>query len=444
MKKWYKVLEQQVKGNQKDGHIPGATFRPGNTSDTEFAWVNQSDKPARNPYQEEGEDDDAEHPTLGQSEFNMSRNASSTSLRSRSATGDSGPPMQGGVRAAAPRFATGFQQPPLSVHTQVPNNPHGAASPVERPGQSYFSPTVESPMSSRTSGSSGMYPFPRQATPQNGWHEEHNRFTAPAMARTASREGSMMNGYSSLSARSAQRPSLPPMAHQTPQHAAMNQNRMRSASSPDIQNQLNGRRPSLGQGNQPPIPDVPVPPFPAHIVQMKGPINRSQNNSPTNQALSLPVRAATQSPGVQREKLSHQDSYYGRMDSRSQNSTPLSMVTDRRYANGPNGLPIPEPPSPTQLKVKVSFDGNYITLVAGMNITYQILVDRIDAKLGRLQEASIAGGSLRLRYRDEDGDFVTIRSDEDIHIAFSDWKEQQKTQLQHGQVGEIQLFCQAV
>ena len=444
MKKWYKILEQQVKGNQKDGHIPGATFRPGNTSDTEFAWVNQSDKPARNPYQDEGEDEDPEHPKMGQSEFSMSRNASSTSLRSRSATGDSGPPMQGGVRAAAPRFAPGFSQPALSLQTQVPNNQHSAVSPVERVGQSYFSPAVESPLSTRTSGSSGMYPFPRQATPQNGWPEEHNRFTAPAMARSASREGSLMNGYSALRAQTAQRPSLPPMAHQNSQHAAMNQNRMRSASSPDFQNQVNGRRPSLGQGGQPPIPDVPVPPFPAHIAQMKGPINRSQNNSPTNQTVSLPVRAATQSPGVQREKLAQHD-YHGRMDSRSQNSTPLSMVTDRRHVNGVNGAASnPEPPSPTQLKVKVSFDGNYITLVAGMNITYQILVDRIDAKLGRLQDASIAGGSLRLRYRDEDGDFVTIRSDEDIHIAFSDWKEQQKSHLQHGQVGEIQLFCQAV
>ena len=103
-----------------------------------------------------------------------------------------------------------------------------------------------------------------------------------------------------------------------------------------------------------------------------------------------------------------------------------------------------EPPAPTQLKVKVSFDNNYVTLVVGMNISYQSLVDRIDAKLSRFTASSIGRGSIRLRYKDDDGDFVAIRSDEDIHIAFSDWREQQRSQLLLGGLGEIQLFCQGV
>ncbi len=100
-------------------------------------------------------------------------------------------------------------------------------------------------------------------------------------------------------------------------------------------------------------------------------------------------------------------------------------------------------PTPTQLKVKVSFENNYVTLVVAMNISYQSLVDRIDAKLARFTNSAIGRGSIKLKYRDEDGDFVTIRSDEDIHMAFSDWREQQRSQLlQQGQLGEIQLFCQ--
>jgi cell division control protein 24 len=103
-----------------------------------------------------------------------------------------------------------------------------------------------------------------------------------------------------------------------------------------------------------------------------------------------------------------------------------------------------EMPLPTQLKVKVNCDGNYVTLVVAFNITYQSLIDRIDAKVGRFSNNAIARGTMRLRYRDEDGDFVTIESDEDIQIAFQEWREAQKNQFHTGQLGEIELFCASV
>jgi cell division control protein 24 len=99
---------------------------------------------------------------------------------------------------------------------------------------------------------------------------------------------------------------------------------------------------------------------------------------------------------------------------------------------------------PTQLKVKVNCDGNYVTLVVAFNITYQSLIDRIDAKVGRFSSNAIARGTMRLRYRDEDGDFVTIESDDDIQIAFQEWRESQKLQYHTGQLGEIELFCLSV
>jgi len=100
-----------------------------------------------------------------------------------------------------------------------------------------------------------------------------------------------------------------------------------------------------------------------------------------------------------------------------------------------------EPELPNQLKVKVNCIGNYVTLVAGYNIKYQVLVDRIDAKVGRFSNNAISQGTMRLRYRDEDGDLVTIESDDDVRIAFQEWREAQKYQYQAGQLGEIELFC---
>ncbi len=101
----------------------------------------------------------------------------------------------------------------------------------------------------------------------------------------------------------------------------------------------------------------------------------------------------------------------------------------------------PDLPMPTQLKVKVNYDtSNYMTLVVAYNITYQSLIDRIDAKLARFTNSSIGKGNLKLRYRDEDEDFVSIESDDDIQIAFMEWREGVRNMYNTG-VGEIELFC---
>ncbi len=67
-------------------------------------------------------------------------------------------------------------------------------------------------------------------------------------------------------------------------------------------------------------------------------------------------------------------------------------------------------------------------------------VYRIDAKLARFTTSSISKGLLKLRYRDEDGDFVAIEGDDDIQIAFMEWREGVRN-MYSGGVGEIELFC---
>ena len=103
-----------------------------------------------------------------------------------------------------------------------------------------------------------------------------------------------------------------------------------------------------------------------------------------------------------------------------------------------------EPYMPSQLKAKVCFDDNYITLVIASNIQFRSLTDRIDAKLARFTNHSIGSGTVRLRYRDEDGDYVWIDSDEAVNDAFLDWRETHADRIAAGQVGEILLFCHSV
>ncbi|CAJ2511709.1 Uu.00g073340.m01.CDS01 [Anthostomella pinea] len=461
MKKWAAGLDVQRKEN-----VPIATVSP-EAATPDFAWTRNVSM--ENPYAQQDDDDDDDDdeppptasqlptPSVGYGSTGgvMTRNASSTSLRNRSGAIESTQSLAGIARAPPPRFAV--PPPPgapghLSLQTQST-----AQSPGHYGGESYFSPTAESPASTRTStastmfGPNGQYPFPRTGTPQGGW-EDHNRYTAPAAPRAPSRDGpSPMNG------RNPRGPSLPVLASQ---QSLAQQQRSRSYSTPDINGQPTGRR----TNSSTPVPAVPGIPAHLHPAHHDSNIPRSQTGSPRQ---DIPIRTNTQSPGVQRDRMTSQSGQYGggtmaqfpTQPIYSRQTTPAPgqntgssvpqalSLDDRQPVSPPLGsasqigpLSSPDLPIPTQLKVKVNCEtGTYVTLVVPFNITYQSLVDRIDAKLARFTNNSIGKGNLKLRYRDEDGDNVTIESDDDIQIAFLEWREGSRNM--YGGVGEIELFC---
>ncbi|TGO44515.1 hypothetical protein BOTNAR_0807g00010 [Botryotinia narcissicola] len=491
MKKWYEGVDKQKK---EHANIGSQSSTSPDTALRNFGWERDQIASMPNPYAQDNEDEEEDYtgttaygsppnsgmpPNFGMPpNASMARNSSSNSLRSRSATNESNNPSLAGIaRAQPPRFPVGINiAPPLSLQTQM-------SGPLPSPGQklggdSYFSPIGESPApSARTSTSSTMFQFPqtsqfpRQPTPQGqGFWEDSNRYTAPAIVRVPSRDthGSVSGPSYQMNGRTPQRPSLPAMATSSQAAAAAAQQRSRSYSTPDINAQQGVRRLPNGALSTPQGQQVPaVPGIPAHLhPAYDAGVPRSQNNSPNG----LPVRTNTQSPGVQRERQLHQQH-------------PSQYANELQYSNGSQSLGVSQPnytrsnttqipttaldsrlpPSlisgnggmslspegdmllPTQLKVKVNCDGNYVTLVVAFNITYQSLTDRIDAKVGRFSTNAIARGTMRLRYRDEDGDFVTIESDDDIQIAFQEWSEAQKSQYHNtGQLGEIELFCLSI
>ncbi|KAI0874246.1 Rho guanyl nucleotide exchange factor [Hypoxylon argillaceum] len=459
MKKWAAGLDAQRKDN-----VAALTTSPEQPT-PDFTWMRNVNN-MENPYVQQDDDDDEEDEqpvpnqvspaNMGRSSTSgggiMARNTSSNSLRARSVTTDSGQSLASLTRAPPPQFP--LPAPPRQLSVQTGN----AQSPIPRGGESYFSPTVDSPASSRTSTAStllsqnGQYPFPRTSTPQGGWEDrDTNRYTAPAMPRAPSRDGpTPING------RNPRGPSMPVMASQ---QTLAQQQRSRSYSTPDINGQ-NTRR----ANSTTPVPAVPgIPPHlhPAHDSS----IPRSQTGSPRQ---DLPIRANTQSPGVQRERLTQQNGQYGgtmaqfptqpiyprqatpsagqipgptvpqplNPDGRQMVPSSLGSATPGNPLGG-DGLPIP-----TQLRVKVNYcdTGTYVTLVVPFHITYQSLSDRIDGKLARFTNSSISKGNLGLKYRDEDGDLVTIESDDDIQIAFLEWREGASNVYTNG-VGEIELFC---
>lgn len=542
MKKWASQIEVQRRKYRERGGGGSATSVGRNsdgskmvgTSATQFTYM-QNQGALENPYKnmedEDGdEEDDAEDEveTLvasGQpswvssgmggykSEFSQSRNGSTSSLRSRSTTGEShGGPLTASTTnssargsSSTPRFPTGNMQqqmPPLTLRTQQLQQ--AAISPGERGGDSYFSPTAsDSPVitSSRTSSSSGMYQFPRQPNgttpvyeePHHGGNHGTTRFTAPAMGGRPSinqTQTSAPNPYSS-------RPGQNGMPAQRGMHSAQqfpSQPRNRSASSPDIHNNANGPNgaqrqvpgTALRQQQQPPVPDVPPGPyFGGHVM---GAVPRSQSNSPSlmmsghrgpepqQRGMSpqlMNMRERTYAQGGGRDGAGYGGASAGSNTSRT--VTPVSSHSGRTgnafggvqttppLTTQPPTSALPTPPGqpqdpllepPTQLKVKVHCPSasQVLTLVVPLNISYQSLKDRIDAKLQRSTNLTLGGGTagdrgsqvVKLKYLDEE-DFVSIQSDEDVLTAFETWREQRgggDGGEGVGGMGEIELFCQ--
>ena len=476
------------------------------TSQTEFQYLRDQGT-LENPYAQLGvddEDDEAET-LLGtrssaastlvgngpyRSDHNQSHNGSSTSLRSRSGTGESGQTGPIVSRQGAPRFAPGsmLPGPPLSIRSRELD--HGARSPLDPVGESYFSPSESSPYnSSRTSSSStNYYNFARQqyAPGQHGYYEEGHggmRYTAPAPARHRQPSGSSAapNGYAS-----ADRPGPAPYRvaggglHGAQQLA--NQHRNRSASSPDIHNNGAGPAgrvlPGTGvNGAPPPLPDMP-----AHYQHGPHPALRSQTNSPGLPNGMIPPRGASPQTHRSTGRMQHLhdsgpmthsgipppqmglggplrrgDGMHAIQTSRS--VTPATGPVRSEYftpmAETPStargdwsAAPSSAEPSPTQVKVKVTCPAasQTLTLVVPLNIPYQSLKDRIDAKLQRSTNFSLSDrgpkdSQVKLKYLDEE-DFVSIQSDEDVQTAFEAWREQAEGARAAGEpMGEIELFC---
>ncbi|KAK4624552.1 Rho guanine nucleotide exchange factor scd1 [Fulvia fulva] len=471
LKKWNRQIEHQRKRYREPTtrlrNSDGS--RNGGTSVTEFTYM-QNQPALENPYQEDLSEDDDDVSTLANSmtgwsdsgayphhSFSQSRNGSSSSLRSRSTTGESSQTAASAYsRPAPPRLPSNVLPSPAALTLRTRELQQAAMSPGERAGDSYFSPTTattDSPMSSRTSASSGMYPFPRQVYTQNGYYEEGQgqRFTAPAMPRPPPSANST-NGHMSSNGYPATR--VPSGHSRYPPGAAMHSSqqmpsqRSRSASSPDIHN---GQRVAPRAGSQPPVPEMPV------GYQN---INRSQSNSPAL-ANGLPPRVSPQmtrdrqhsgqqdlSPTeyAQRPGVAHYHS--------SRTVTPVSM-NHAMSPPPPMVSSVPEGVStatPAQLKVKVNcpLAGQSLTLVVSTTISYSQLKDRIDAKLQRSTNLTLGDRSskgpdgqerthVKLKYLDDD-DYVSIQSDEDVQTAFETWREQKGEGI--GGMGEIELFCQ--
>lgn len=453
LRQWNLLIHKQVdiwKRNESDGPRISAGSKH-TTSNTEFLWMNGADlgDARRHSGGETTEDEDEEDEEIGSSAATpMARTDSANGVRVApgGAQNTFPPPRQ--PRYPMSNSAQYMQNNPLSV-TIHPHTQHLAG---DASNASYFSPVetpLATPMGLRQQAGSQQYPFPRQGTPST--HDEtRNGYASPALIKSTSRDS--LQNINNTGGQRLQRPSLPGVIQS---QTITQQNRLRSASSPNIHH-----LPAHPRQGAPPMPSLPAG-FAINSAQnnQMG-VSRSATGSPGLPIQMPPNRGSNQSPAGYQYMNSSIDNHQGHginnhhphdetgwtpqhigsaPNSRMQhigtmhqdyssnipvrNETPPNVIQENPKSTtnttSPTGTaPSSRPATVPSLKVKVSYVTDMFVIIVPQNIVYTHLMDRIERKVRLCGGASYnANQPLRVRYQDEDGDYITVNSDDDVQMA---------------------------
>jgi cell division control protein 24 len=75
------------------------------------------------------------------------------------------------------------------------------------------------------------------------------------------------------------------------------------------------------------------------------------------------------------------------------------------------------PTTTATVKVKVHYKEDLFVIIVNRTTDFQELLDKVGKKI-RLCGGRKEGTALRIKYRDEDGDMVSLGSNEDVQMAF--------------------------
>ena len=277
----------------------------------------------------------------------------------------------------------GMSLPPLPRTTSSSSTAMGVMSPGEypySPPSSYpASPTVSNSRGSTSSSSSwqrrsnGEGHSPMTETMSKFMTHNHDGSDDYTQGQPLSRNAS--TGYSYNATPSAA-PPVPPIPGQL---------RVRAQSSPNIHAAANPQWHNA--------PDMPTP-----ISHHRRPSNSSGPNSPTT-----PYPGGSY-PGVPAVPA---------IPSRHSSPRPDVSRTLRQQPSNSNlsaGVP--------QLKIKVNFQEDAYLIVVPIQIGYNELIERVEKKIRLCGCRRSDSQPLRLRYKDEDNDYIIMKDDDDILLAF--------------------------
>jgi cell division control protein 24 len=174
-------------------------------------------------------------------------------------------------------------------------------------------------------------------------------------------------------------------------------------------------------------------------------LSSSSSTSTSSSSVHTPSNSNKTSPLWQRQ--SHEDgydinapkgrsfsqsaatSYYSSVPPQQQAMTPRirSQSSPNIHKNGPHQWDdLPQVPINSRtyyqqqmdtIKIKLSYNNGIYVIVCSLAISFMDLMDKVEKKIklvSNLQPHDV----LRLKYQDEDEDFITVNSDDDVQMAF--------------------------
>ncbi len=291
--------------------------------------------------------------------------------------------------------------PPASA-----GSPSGRGTPMgqqRRPDYPY-------PHSARHSGHTATSPMV-----PNGMSYQPPASARPIMSRNAGTYGSDASFSPSLP---QGRPSLRSQFSSTRLRAAYDQPDSRGASpmpTPTMHQPMRSRSASQPQAYNPPIQQMPPPPLPTstRAEWSQGSLSSSKRGSGSSQSTD----SADYSPHTSSSPITP----YGSSESS------LAGMTNGRSMRSHMDPSMPPPPLKEELlisppvKIKVHFHEDIFVIQVPRSTEYAELVDKVGKKI-RLCGPRRDDGPLRVKYKDEDGDLVSLGSTEDVQMAFESFR----------------------
>ncbi|KAI7823594.1 hypothetical protein BC939DRAFT_160845 [Gamsiella multidivaricata] len=393
LKKWHSVLDKLVTeaNAERSDIVPMNSYMEASalTHESPSSFFRDDDGYLDDDL--DGDEDDGYDELRGQRNhslpFGLSSQSSTLVSRSRAKTEDGSAPSNGTWNGRTGGYsghgttngrsgATGMSLPPLPRTYSSSSTAMGVVSPGEypySPPSSYpASPTVPNP---RGSGGSGSWQKRGNGDSHSPLSDTMSKFMASddhAPGQPLVRNASA--GYS-YNATPAAAPPVPPIPGPL---------RVRAQSSPNIHS--TGGGPSWNN----------VPELPNHS---RKPSNASGTNSPTTPHPSSTCPTAPAVPTIPSIHASpHSDA------TRTLHHQPSNSTLN------PNGVP--------QLRIKVNYQEDSYLIVVAIQIGYNELIERVEKKIRLCGSRRAENQPLRLRYKDEDNDYIIMKDDDDISLAF--------------------------
>jgi len=170
--------------------------------------------------------------------------------------------------------------------------------------------------------------------------------------------------------------------------------------------------------NATPAPPVPSLPTPLRVRAQSSPNIHASASPSWNNAPELPKSPShNRRPSNSSGRITPSSAYSG--STHQTGSSPNSPSTEsgrtlrQQTSNGALGGN-----TPTQLKIKVNYQEDSYLIVVPVQCGYAELIERVEKKIRLCGSRRSDAQTLRLRYKDEDNDYIIMKDDDDISLAF--------------------------